>query len=316
MPAVGGSAGSYGRLIVTPDMEPPDATHWDTQEQTYRAGATSWDGIHRQIIQDNAAFREAADSQGFDEAHRAGAVLAEEAKTIAEWHAKVADKCADIATVLRDTRSGQEQLVREADAKIASAKLPGEAEALVTQYHGIARYQTESGVTAAMASHTAFKASTENTRALDLLTKWGDVPAAPPAQPVDHETSPGIEQDENPYRYTEKRKAGADAPKPVDDAPTDPAGTSTTQPGVGPGIKTATGDEAIKAAAGPVTQPTPGVASSPAASALGGGGMPSMGGMGGGVPKMPGGLGSGGMPGMGSNPLGGGVGQMPGAGGG
>ncbi|MCV7256755.1 hypothetical protein H7J86_31715 [Mycobacterium hackensackense] len=73
-------------------MEPPDATHWDTQEQTYRAGATSWDGIHRQIIQDNAAFREAADSQGFDEAHRAGAVLAEEAKTIAEWHAKVADK--------------------------------------------------------------------------------------------------------------------------------------------------------------------------------------------------------------------------------
>ncbi|MET0698930.1 MAG: hypothetical protein ABWY93_04635 [Mycobacterium sp.] len=315
MPAVGGSAGSYGRLIVTPDMEPPDATHWDTQEQTYRAGATSWDGIHRQIIQDNAAFREAADSQGFDEAHRAGAVLAEEAKTIAEWHAKVADKCADIATVLRDTRSGQEQLVREADAKIASAKLPGEAEALVTQYHGIARYQTEAGVTAAMASHTAFKASTENTRALDLLTKWGDVPAAPPAQPVDHETSPGIEQDENPYRYTEKRKAGADAPKPVDDAPTDPAGTSTTQPGVGPGIKTATGDEAIKAAAGPVTQPTPGVASSPAASALGGGGMPSMGGMGGGVPKMPGGLGSGGMPGMGSNPLGGGVGQMPGAGG-
>ena len=93
---------------------------------------------------------------------------------------RCADKCADIATVLRDTRAGQEQLVREADAKIASAKLPGEAEALVTQYHGIARYQTEAGVTAAMASHTSFKASTENTRALDLLTKWGDVPTAPP----------------------------------------------------------------------------------------------------------------------------------------
>ncbi len=269
---------------------------------------------------DNAEFRDAADSQGFDEAHRAGAVLAEEAKTIAEWHDKCANKCADIATVLRDTRAGQEQLVREADAKIASAKLPGEAEALVTQYHGIARYQTEAGVTAAMASHTAFKASTENTRALDLLTKWGDAPTAPPVQPVDH-TSPGIEQDENPYRYTEKREAGADAPEAVADAPTDPAGTSTTQPGVSPGIKTAAGgDEAIKAATGPVTQPTPGVTSSPAASALGGGGMPSMGGMGGGgmgsggVPKMPGGLGSGGAPGMGSNPLGSGLGQMPGAG--
>ncbi len=320
MPAVGGSAGLYGRLIVTPDMEPPDAAHWDAQEQTYRAGATAWDGIHQKIVTDNAEFRDAADSQGFDEAHRAGAVLAEEAKTIAEWHDKCANKCADIATVLRDTRSGQEQLVREADAKIASAKLPGEAEALVTQYHGIARYQTEAGVTAAMASHTAFKASTENTRALDLLTKWGDAPTAPPVQPVDH-TSPGIEQDENPYRYTEKREAGADAPKPAADAPTDPAGTSTTQPGVGPGSKSAAGDEGIKAATGPVTQPTPGVTSSPAASALGGGGMPSMGGMGGGgmgsggVPKMPGGLGSGGMPaGMGSNPLGGGVGQMPGAG--
>lgn len=318
MPAVGGSDGSYGRLIVTPDMEPPDATHWDIQEQTYRAGATSWDGIHQQIVTDSAEFRDAADSQGFDEVHRVNAVLAEEAKTIAEWHDKCANKCADIATVLRDTRSGQEQLVREADAKIASAKLPGEAEVLVTQYHGIARYQTEAGVTAAMASHTSFKASTENTRALNLLTKWGDVPTAPPVQPVDH-TSPGIEQDENPYRYTEKREAGADAPEAVADAPTDPAGTSTTQPGVSPGSKSAAGDEGINAATGPETQPTPDVTSSSAASALGGAGMPTMGGMGGGgmgsggVPKMPGGLGSGGMPGMGSNPQSGGLGQMRGA---
>jgi hypothetical protein len=180
-------------------------------------------------------------------------------------------------------------------------------------------YQTQAGVAAAMASHSSFTKSSENVRALDLLTTWGDGPAAPPVQPVDH-TSSGIEQDENPYRYTEKREAGADAPEPVADAPTDPAGTSTTQPGVGPGSKSAAGDEAIKAATGPVTQPTPGVASSPAASALGGGGMPSMGGtggmggMGGGVPKMPGGLGSGGMPGMGSTPLGNGVGQIAGAG--
>ena len=318
MPAVGGSAGSYGRLIVTPDMEPPDATCWDTQEQTYRAGATTWDGIHQKIVTDNAAFRGAADSQGFDEAHQVGAVLAEEAKTISEWHAKVADKCADIATVLRDTRSGQDHLVREADAKIVSAKLPGEAEALVAHYHGIARYQTEAGVTAAIASHTSFKRSTENTRALDLLTKWGDAPTAPPAQPVDHETSPGIEQDNDPWNTS--RESGSDEKHPAE-APADPTtGTSTTQPGVGPGIKTATGDGAINAAAGPVTQPTPGVASSPAASALGGGGMPSMvgmgggSGMGGGVPKMPGSLGSGGVPGMGSNPLSSGVGQMPGAG--
>ncbi|NMK65877.1 hypothetical protein HHM26_13740, partial [Staphylococcus capitis] len=114
MAAVGSSAGSYGRLIVTPDMEPPDASHWDAQEQAYRASATAWDGIHQKIVTDNAAFRDAADSRGFDEAHRAGAVLAEEAKTIAEWHDKVANKCADIATVLRDTRAGQEQLIREA----------------------------------------------------------------------------------------------------------------------------------------------------------------------------------------------------------
>ena len=125
MPAVGGSAGSYGRLIVTPDMVPPDAAHWDDQAQVYRSGATVWDGIHQQIVVDQAAFRDAAQSRGFDEAHRAGAVLVEEAKTIAEWHAKAADKCADIATVLRDTRAGQEQLVRDADAKIASREAPG-----------------------------------------------------------------------------------------------------------------------------------------------------------------------------------------------
>ena len=329
MPATGGSAGSYGRLIVTPDMEPPDAAHWDAQEQTYRAGATAWDGIHQKIVTDNAQFRDAADSQGFDEAHRAGAVLAEEAKTIAEWHDKCATKCADIATVLRDTRAGQEQLIREADPKIAAAKLPGEAEALVTEYHGIAMYRTEAGVTAAMAAHTSFKKSSENSRALSLLTKWGDVPTGPPVQPVDH-TSSGIEQDENPYRYAEKPEAGSDAPEPVADAPTDTGGTSVTQPGVTPGGeagqgRTAVGDEGL-AASGPVTQAAPGMTPAPrpaAASPLGGGGAPSMGGLGsgggglgsgGGLPKMPGGLGSGGMPGAGSNPLSSGVGQMPGAG--
>ncbi|MEI2776398.1 MAG: hypothetical protein V9G19_10590 [Tetrasphaera sp.] len=306
-------------------MEPPDASHWDAQEQAYRASATAWDGIHQKIVTDNAAFRDAADSRGFDEAHRAGAVLAEEAKTIAEWHDKVANKCADIATVLRDTRAGQEQLIREADPKIAAAKLPGEAEALVAQYHGMARYQTEAGVTAAMAAHTSFKKSSENVRALDLLTKWGDVPAAPPAQPLDN-PSPGIEQDEDPRRYTEKPKAGADAPEPVADAPTDKAGTSVTQPGVSPGADAGTGkadvgDEGL-ATSSPVTQPGMTPAPRPAAASPLGGGAPSMSGLGsggggmgsgGGIPKMPGGLGSGGMPGTGSNPLSG-VGQMPGAG--
>jgi hypothetical protein len=293
-------------------MEPPDAAHWDAQEQVYRAGATAWDGIHQKVVTDNAQFRDAADSQGFDEAHRAGAVLAEEAKTIAEWHDKCANKCADIATVLRDTRAGQEQLIREADPRIAAAKLPGEAEALVAEYHGVAMYRTEAGVTAAVAAHTSFKKSSENTRALGLLTKWGDVPAGPPVQPVDP-TSPGIEQEKNLYRYTEKPRAGADAPEPVADAPTDKAGTSVTQPGVTPGDadagtgRTALGDEGL-AASGPVTQATPGVSAAPrpAASPLGGSGVPSMGGLssggggmgsGGGIPKMPGGLGGGGMPG-------------------
>ncbi|GLP84089.1 hypothetical protein TUM20984_55090 [Mycobacterium antarcticum] len=314
----GRSVGSYGRLIVTPDMEPPDAACWDAQEQTYRAGATSWNGVHQQIVTDSARLRDAADSQGFDEVHRVNAALAEEAKTIAEWHAKVGDKCADIATVLRDTRSGQEQLVRDADAKIASAKLPGEAEALVTEYHGIARYQTEAGVTAAMASHASFKKSTESTRALYLLAKWGDVPAAPPAQPVDHETSPGVEQVDDPWNTS--RENGSDEKHPAD-APADPTtGFSTTQPGVGPGIKTTTDDEGIKKTSGPATQAALGVASPPAASSPLSG-MPSVGGRGGsggmgsggGVPKMPGGLRGGGMPGMGSNPLSTGAGRMPGA---
>lgn len=329
MAAVGGSAGSYGRLIVTADMEPPDASHWDAVEQTYRAGATSWNGIYDEITRNNAAFRDAADSRGFDEAHRAGAVLAEEAKTVAEWHAKVADKCADIATVLRDTRAGQEQLVREADAKIASAKLPGEAEALISTYRSLARYQTEAGVTAVMASHVSFKKSSENTRALGLLTKWGDAPATPRAQPVDH-TSPGITQGEDPFSDTKKPEAGEDAPKPPADAPTDPkTGTSVAQPGVTSGDESGTGgtsagDEGITAS-GPVTQATPGLTPAPrpaASSPLGGSGVPSIGGLGsgggamgpgGGIPKMPGGLGSGYVPGAGSNPSSGGMGQIPGA---
>ena len=75
MPAVGGSAGSYGPLIVTPDMVPPNAADWDAQEQVYRSGATTWDGIHQQIVRDNAVRRDAADSRGFDTAHEAGACL-------------------------------------------------------------------------------------------------------------------------------------------------------------------------------------------------------------------------------------------------
>jgi hypothetical protein len=326
MPAVGDSAGSFGRLIVTPDMEPPDAGHWDAQEQTYRAGARAWDGIYQKIATDNAKFRDAADSQGFDEAHRAGAVLAEEAKTIAEWHDKCASKCADIATVLRDTRTGQEQLIREADPKIAAAKLPGEAEALVAQYHGIARYQTEAGVTAAMASHASFMRSSENVRALDLLTRWGDVPTAPPAQPLEN-TSPGIEQEDNPKKTP--LQEGSDAPATAE-APTEPkTGATVTQPGVTPGVDAGTGGSAVDgegiAASGPITQATPGAAATPRPATPLGGGVPSTGGLGsggggmasgGGIPKMPSGLGSGGVPGMGSNPLSGGVGQMPGAAGG
>ena len=123
-------------------MVPPDAAHWDAQEQSYKAGAAAWDGIHQQIVQDNAAFRDAADSTGFDSAHQAGAMLAEEAKTISEWHDGVAKKCNGIAVVLRETAAGQDQLVRDADAAINAAKLPGERETLVTAYHAQARTQT------------------------------------------------------------------------------------------------------------------------------------------------------------------------------
>src|ERR1700687_3740371 len=128
MPAVGGSAGSYGPLIVTPDMVPPNAADWDAQEQTYRSGATTWDGIHQQIVRDNAVRRDAADSRGFDTAHEAGAMLAEEAKTISEWCDGVATKCSGIAGVLRETATAQEQIVRDADTAINAAKLPGERE--------------------------------------------------------------------------------------------------------------------------------------------------------------------------------------------
>ena len=310
MPAVGGSAGSYGPLIVTPDMVPPDAANWDAQEQVYRSGATTWDGIHQQIVRDNAAFRDAADSRGFDAAHEAGAMLAEEAKTISEWHDGVATKCANIANVLRETTAAQHQIVRDADAAINAAKLPGEREALVGAYHTQARTQTGWGVEAAMALHTSFKASAENTRALGLLTKFGDIATAPPVQPVDN-TSPGITQENDPYRDTKKPKAGPDAPARPDAPPADAAGNAATQAGTGAGAVTAPGP----------TSPT-GTPRSAPASPLGGG-VPSMPGMGGGggmgsggMPSMPGGLGSGGMSGLSSNPLTGGLGGMPGAAGG
>lgn len=315
MPAVGGSAGSYGPLIVTPDMVPPDPVHWDAQEESYRAGATAWDGIHQQIVRDNAAFRNAADSAGFDKAHEAGAMLAEEAKTIAEWHTGVATKCSGVAGVLRETAAAQEQLVRDADAKINAAKLPGEREALVGTYHTQARVQTGWGVEAAMALHTSFQASTENARALDLLTRYGDIATSPAIQPVDN-TSPGISQDSDPRKKpTEEGSNRA----PTAEPPKDATGAVSTQPGVKSGGETVTGDAGVNAAAGPVTQ-APAASVPRQASPLSGGGMPSTGGTGGGgmgsggMPKMPGGLGSGGMPGMGSNPLSSGVGQMPGAG--
>ncbi|KUH91857.1 hypothetical protein [Mycobacterium sp. IS-1556] len=322
MPSTGGAAGSYGPLIVTPDMVPPDAAHWEAQEQSYQAGAAAWNGIHQQIVQDNAAFRDAADSAGFDKAHEAGAMLAEEAKTISEWHAGVAKKCNGIAVVLRETAAAQDQLVRDADAAINAAKLPGEREALVGTYHAQARTQTGWGVEAAMALHTSFKASAENTRALDLLTRYGDIATSPAIQPVDNKTSPGITQDDDPLKNP--HDVGSED-KPTASPPTGLDGASATQPGVEPGSSVNADGGGVTAATGPVTQATPGVTSPrQAASPVGSGGMPSMGGMGtggggglgtgGGMPKMPGGLGSGGMPGMGSNPLGSGMGQMPGTG--
>ena len=315
MPAVGGSAGSFGALIVTPDMVPPDAAGWDAHAQAYRAGAAAWDGIHQQIVRDNAARRDAADSRGFDAAHEAGAILAEEAKTISEWHDSVATKANNVAGVLRDTATAQEQLIRDADAKIQAAKLPGEREALVTAYHSQARVQTGWGVEAATALHTSFQASTENTRALTLLTKFGDMPTAPPVQPLDN-TSPGIEQEaDDPWR---KPADDGSTRKPTAESPTDSAGSPATRQGFGPAAHGGAGNEGINA--GPATRAP--LAGSPGQASPLGGGAPSMSGMGGGsgmgsgaMPSMPSGMGSGGMPGMSSSPLTG-LGEMPGAAGG
>lgn len=223
-------------------------------------------------------------------------------------------------------RIGQDQIIRNADAAIQAAKLPGEREAIVTAYHTQARTQTGWGVEAATALHTSFKASAENTRALDLLTRYGDFPTSPAIQPVDNDTSPGITQDDDPLkRVDDKGEKAVDRPaKP----PTDALGAPSTQSGIDNGATSASGDGGLGAAPSPLTQATPGVTAprqSTSASPLGGSGMPSMGGLGsgggglgsggGGLPKLPGGLGSGGVPGMGSSsPLSSGLGQMPGAG--
>lgn len=312
MPAVGGSSGSYGRLIITPDLVPPNPADWDAQEQLYRDGARVWDGIHQQIVRDNALRQEAAQSRGFDEAHRAGAELAEEAKTIAEWHDGVATKCGDIAGVLRETTSGQEQLVRDADAAINAAKLPGERETLLATYHTQARTQTGWGVEAAMALHTSFKKSAESTRAQSLLAKWGDVPASPSVQPVDNK-SPGIAQEDDPYKRSKDPRDNIDKPKA---APADPAGNPATQSGTGAAEDISPSPVGTPTTQTPVAGPSPrqasplsGIPSMPSSGGLkgGAGGVPS----GGGMPGMPGGLG-GGMPGMPGNPLSGGLGDVPG----
>ena len=156
-------------------------------------------------------------------------MLAEEAKTISEWCDGVATKCSGIAGVLRETATAQEQLVRDADAAINAAKLPGEREALVGTYHTQARTQTGWGVEAAMALHTSFKASAENTRALGLLTKYGDIATAPPIQPLDN-TSPGITQEENPRKTAE----GWRGRPPTASPPTDPTGLPRPNQELGP----------------------------------------------------------------------------------
>ena len=218
MPAVGGSAGSYGPLIVTPDMVPPDAAHWDAQEQSYRAGATTWDGIHQQIVRDNAAFRDAADSTGFDKAHEAGAMLAEEAKTISEWHAGVATKCGGIAGVLRETAAAQEQLVRDADAKINAAKLPGEREALVRDLpHAGPRPDRLGRGSGDGTAHLVPSQHRKHpcTRPSHQIRRRRR--PAPAIQPVDN-TSPGIDAGRRSLRRRRRATAG-DEDTPTAEAP-------------------------------------------------------------------------------------------------
>ena len=112
----------------------------------------------------------------------------------------------------------------------------------MSTYHGLARYQTEAGVAAAMAYHASFQRSPESTRALGLLTKWGDVPATPPVQPLDNR-SPGIAQEDDDPR--KKPLDGGSNKKPAEQPPTDPMGTPATQPGTGPAVQAGAGNEGI-----------------------------------------------------------------------
>lgn len=315
MAAVGGSAGSYGALIITPDLVPPDAADWDAQKQTYQTGAQTWTGIHEQIVRDNTLRRGAASSRGFDEAHRAGVVLAEEALTVAEWHAGVAHKCQKIADVLRDIVAAQRQLVRDADAEIARAKLPGEAQALLAQYQGYARFQTEAAVAAAMAEHTSFAKSPQSTRAQALLAKWGaaDPTAGPHVRPASGggggkgpHVQPVGNGGEDPY---------AQAPMPVSETPTprDPPVDAAGAP-----VKNRRAGGGGEATAPPGDDPPEisplggGLPLLPGSGARGGGMMPS----GGGMPGGPGTLGGGGLSGMPGSPLANGLGQVSGGAGG
>ena len=203
MPAVGGSAGSYGPLIVTPDMVPPDATNWDAQEQVYRSGATTWDGIHQQIVRDNAAFRDAADSRGFDAAHEAGAMLAEEAKTISEWHDGVATKCANIANVLRETTAAQQQTRPRCGCGDQRSEAAGGAGG---PRRGLPHASTHSDRLGRRSSDGAThivqgqRRKHPRSRPSHQIRRY---PTAPPVQPVDN-TSPGITQENNPYRDTKR----------------------------------------------------------------------------------------------------------------
>lgn len=73
-----------------------------------------------------------------------------------------------------------------------------------------------------MALHTSFKATAENTRALDLLTRYGDIAASPAITPVDHNTSPGITQEDDPLKRTDDAGDPVESPKTPPPIPQDP----------------------------------------------------------------------------------------------
>ena len=188
MPAVGAS---YGRLVrdTGDGAARPDGLGW-RPDRCIRPKRSRWEGIHQDIRRNNNLFRDVADSRGFDEAHRAGATIAEEAKTVNEWHVKAAHAAGEIAAAIRQTATAQNQRVGEADEEISNRETarPSRSHSYEVSRDGalsdgIGRYCRAGGA-------LFIPGKSENTRAVSMLGNMGDIATAPPPHPVDDSTVP------------------------------------------------------------------------------------------------------------------------------